>query len=284
MTDGWFTESLHRDVAQALRMGRVLHRDTTGHQDLVIFENDTLGRVMALDGVIQTTERDEFVYHEMLTHVPILAHGAVRRVLIVGGGDGGMLRRCLEHPGVERVTMVEIDRGVVDLSIEYLPSISAGAFDDPRTDLVIADGCRYVRESRERFDVIIVDSTDPHGPGAVLFTQEFYRDCKARLTPGGVLVTQNGVPFLQPQELRDTHTRLAALFADHGFFVAPVPSYYGGFMAFGWASDDAALRRPGADALRARYRAAGLETRYYTPDIHVASFALPAFMERALAG
>lgn len=291
MTDGsktgwpaseWYDETLYPDVAQRLRMGRVLYRDRTGLQDLVIFENPVLGRVMALDGVIQTTEGDEFVYHEMLTHVPILAHGRVRRVLIVGGGDGGMLRRCLEHKAVERVTMVEIDRTVVDLSVEHLPSIGAGAFDDPRTNLVIADGCRFVKETEERFDVVIVDSTDPHGLGAVLFTEEFYADCKARLTPGGILVTQNGVPFFQPEELKDSHRRLRRLFADAGFFVAPVPSYYGGFMAFGWATDDTGLRRLTADALRPRFEAAGLSTRYYTPEIHAASFALPAYMQAAL--
>ncbi|WP_431858177.1 polyamine aminopropyltransferase [Azospirillum sp.] len=274
----WYTETLHSDVAQRLRMGRILFRDKTEHQDLVIFESPTLGRVMALDGVIQTAEGDEFVYHEMLTHVPVLAHGRVRRVLIVGGGDGGMLRRVLEHPGVERVTMVEIDRTVVDLAIRYLPSISAGAFDDPRAELVIADGCRFVKETDQTFDVIIIDSTDPQGPGAVLFTEEFYRDCKTRLTPGGILCTQNGVPFLQPQELRDSHGRLKRLFADVSFFVAPVPTYYGGFMAFGWATDDEALRRWTEAEIRPRFEGAGLKTRYYTPAIHAASFALPAFM------
>jgi len=278
MSADWFTETLYPDVAQSFRMGRVLFREKTELQDLVIFENAVLGRVMALDGVIQTTEGDEFVYHEMLTHVPILAHGRAKRVLIVGGGDGGMLRRVLEHRAVETATMVEIDRSVVDLSIQYLPAISAGAFDDPRAELVIADGCRFVKETAERFDVILVDSTDPHGPGAVLFTEEFYRDCKACLTPGGILCTQSGVPFHQPQELRDSRDRLGRLFADVSFFVAPVPTYYGGFMAFGWATDDAALRRQGADAIRPRFAAAGLKTRYYTPDIHAASFALPAFM------
>ena len=278
----WYDETLYGDVAQRFRMGRVLYRDKTEHQDLVIFENPVLGRVMALDGVIQTTEGDEFIYHEMLTHVPILAHGRARRVAIVGGGDGGMLRRCLEHKAVERVTMVEIDRSVVDLSVAHLPSISAGAFDDPRANLVIADGCAFMKETDERFDVIIVDSTDPHGPGAVLFTQAFYGDCKARLTPGGVLVTQNGVPFFQPGELKDSHRRLGTLFRDASFFVAPVPSYYGGFMAFGWATDDESLRRQSADAIRPRFAAAGLKTRYYTPDIHAASFALPAFMLAAL--
>ncbi|MBP2311553.1 polyamine aminopropyltransferase [Azospirillum soli] len=278
----WYDETLYGDVAQRFRMGRVLYRDKTDLQDLVIFENPVLGRVMALDGVIQTTEGDEFIYHEMLTHVPILAHGRARRVAIVGGGDGGMLRRCLENKTVERVTMVEIDRTVVDLSVEHLPSISAGAFDDPRANLVIADGCAFMKETDESFDVIIVDSTDPHGPGAVLFTEEFYRDCKARLTPGGVLVTQNGVPFFQPQELKDSHQRLGRLFKDASFFVAPVPSYYGGFMAFGWATDDADLRRQTAEAIRPRFEAAGLTTRYYTPEIHAASFALPAYVLAAL--
>lgn len=283
MTADWYTETLYPDVAQSFRMGRVLFRDQTGLQDLVIFENPVLGRVMALDGVIQTTEGDEFVYHEMLTHVPILAHGRARRVLIVGGGDGGMLRRALEHPEVEKVTMVEIDRTVVDLSVRYLPSISAGAFEDPRADLVIADGCRFVKETDGTFDVILVDSTDPHGPGAVLFTEEFYRDCKARLTPGGILCTQNGVPFHQPQELRDSRDRLGRLFGDVSFFVAPVPTYYGGFMAFGWATDDATLRRQTSGEVRRRFESAGLKTRYYTPEIHAASFALPAFMLDLLA-
>lgn len=280
----WYSETLHADVGQRLSMGRILFRDRTDLQDLVIFENPILGRVMALDGVIQTSEGDEFIYHEMMAYVPILAHGAVRRVLIIGGGDGGMLRRCLDHSSVERVTMVEIDRGVVDLSIAHLPSISAGAFDDPRTTLVIADGCQFVKECNDRFDVIIIDSTDPQGPGAVLFTEEFYRDCRSCLTPGGIMVMQNGVPFLQPDALRVTHERRKRLFADASLFLAPVPSYYGGFMAFGWATDNIGLRQLTVADIQPRFAAAGLQPRYYTPAVHVASFALPAYIEAALAG
>ncbi|CAK0769625.1 spermidine synthase [uncultured Gammaproteobacteria bacterium] len=282
MNGEWFAESLYPDIGQRFRMGRVLHRVQTGLQDLVIFENPVMGRIMALDGVIQTTETDEAVYHEMLTHVPILAHGAVERVLIIGGGDGGILRRCLNHDSVRQATMVEIDRSVVDMSIEHLPTISAGAFDDPRTDLVIADGAAFVKTCAGQYQVVIIDSTDPTGPGEVLFTAEFYADCKRCLAPGGILVTQNGVPMFQPQELRNTRDRLRPLFTDVGFFLAAVPTYYGGFMALGWACDNAALRRQTAEQIRPRFEAAGLDPYYYTPEVHVAAFALPRFMGKVL--
>ncbi|MCC6467243.1 MAG: polyamine aminopropyltransferase [Alphaproteobacteria bacterium] len=280
----WFNETLYKDIAQRFAVAKVIFRERTGHQDLVIFENPVLGRILALDGVIQTTEGDEFIYHEMLTHVPILAHGRARRVLIVGGGDGGMAREALKHRALERVTMVEIDRGVVDLCATHIPSIGAAAFKNPRLDLVIADGAAFVKSCDDWFDVIIIDSTDPQGPGAVLFTREFYQDCKRCLTPGGILVTQNGVPFLQPDELRGTAARLRGLFADTAFYVAAVPSYYGGFMAFGWGSDSSDARRVAPDELARRFAAAAIDTRYYTPALHVGSFALPRFIERLTGG
>ncbi|MBI1205792.1 MAG: polyamine aminopropyltransferase [Azospirillum sp.] len=278
----WFTETLYPDVGQRFRIDRILFREQTGLQDLVIFESARAGRVLALDGVVQTTEGDEFIYHEMLTHVPIFAHGAAKRVLIIGGGDGGMLRRCLMHRAIEQVTMVEIDRGVVDLCTAYLPAISAGAFDNPRTHLVIDDGAAFVKQADPLYDVVIVDSTDPQGPGAVLFTAEFYADCKRCLAPGGIVVTQNGVPFFQPDELRTSYDRLTPLFADVGFFTAAVPTYYGGPMAFGWATDDRALRRLTAAELQPRFAAAGIETRYYTPEVHAAAFALPRYIGRLI--
>lgn len=283
----WLNETLYDGIGQRLRIDKVLYRSKTDHQDLILFENAAVGRVLALDGVIQTTEADEFIYHEMLTHVPILAHGAAARILIIGGGDGGMLRRCLHHSEVAAVTMVEIDAGVVSFSKEHLPEISAGAFEDPRTTLVIADGCRFVTETEERFDVVIVDSTDPIGPGEVLFTAEFYADVKRCLTPGGIVVTQNGVPFLQPQELRTSAERLARSFKDVTFYTAAVPTYYGGVMAFGWATDNEGLRRQTAAEITPRFeRASGgarLETRYYTPDVHVGAFALPMHLQAILA-
>lgn len=278
----WFNETLYPDVAQRFTMSRVIFRERTEHQDLVIFENPVMGRILALDGVIQTAEGDEFIYHEMLTHVPILAHGLAKRVLIIGGGDGGMAREALKHPGVERVTMVEIDRGVVDLCTTHIPSIGAAAFRNPKLDLVIADGAAFVKTYRDKFDVIVIDSTDPHGPGAVLFTREFYQDCKNCLTPGGILVTQNGVPFLQPDELKNTAARLKTLFADTAFYVGAVPTYYGGLMAFGWGCDSSSPRRTAVDEIAKRFAAAGIDTRYYTPELHVGSFALPRFIQKLM--
>lgn len=282
MTD-WFEEQLHPGLSQRLSMDRVLFREKTEHQDLVIFENRIFGRVLALDGVVQTTEGDEFIYHEMLSHVPILAHGAVSRVLIIGGGDGGMAREALKHPGISEVTMVEIDPSVVDLCRTHLPSISAGAFDNPRLNLVIADGAKFVEQTDERWDVIIIDSTDPLGPGEVLFSERFYQGCKRCLAPGGILVTQNGVPYVQGAEVTNSHRRLSPQFDDVWFYIAPVPTYQGGHMAFGWATDQTGHRTVPVSAIRKRFQRAGFETRYYTPEAHVASFALPANILKLLA-
>lgn len=269
-----FAETLHRGYGQHFQVDQVLYREKTDFQDLVIFENPVFGRVLALDGVIQTTERDNHIYHEMLAHVPILAHGAAENVLIIGGGDGGTLREVVKHP-LERATMVEIDGAVIELSKRYLPKLSAGAFDDPKAEIMIADGLKFVAETERKYDVIIVDSTDPIGPGEVLFTERFYADCKRCLTPGGVLVTQNGVPLFQPEEVRSGYRKLSGLFSDVGFYLAAVPTYTGGAMALGWATDDAALRGLSVEALQPRFAAAGIQTRYYTPAVHVGSFALP---------
>jgi spermidine synthase len=279
---GWSVEPLHADYALALREERVIFDSETEHQRIRLFENARFGRVLTLDDVVQTTEGDEFVYHEMLAHVPIFAHGAARRVLIVGGGDGGMAREVLRHASVEHVTMVEIDRGVVDFCREHLPALSAGAFDDPRLELVIADAAAYVRERPERFDVIISDSTDPVGPGEALFTESFYARAKDRLAPGGILVTQNGVPFLQGDELRATMAAFRALFADPACYLATVPTYAGGPMAFGWGTDGEARATP-LEVLEGRFAAAGIATRHYSPAVHAAAFALPPWVA-AIAG
>ena len=275
---GWTVETLHADFRQGLREDEVLYDSATSHQRLRIFRNARFGRVLTLDDVVQTTERDEFIYHEMMAHVPILAHGTARRVLIIGGGDGGMAREVLRHRSVEHATMVEIDAGVVELCREHLPSLSAGAFDDPRLDLVIADAAEFVQRTDRRFDVVISDSTDPIGPGEVLFGETFYGRVKNLLRPGGIFVTQNGVPFVQPDELRGTMRAFRALFRDASCYLATVPTYAGGPMAFGWATDGAVREAP-LETLAARFAASGIETRYYTPEVHKAAFALPPYVQ-----
>ncbi|MGG7567632.1 polyamine aminopropyltransferase [Rhodovulum sp. DZ06] len=275
---GWSVETLHEDHAQALREATLLYDSETDIQRLRVFRNPTFGRILTLDGVVQVTEADEFIYHEMLTHTPIIAHGAAKRVLIIGGGDGGMAREALKHRSVEHVTMVEIDAGVVEFSKTYLPGISNGAFDDPRLNLVIDDGAEFVKTCTDSFDVIIVDSTDPIGPGEVLFTDTFYGRAKNLLTGNGILVTQNGVPFMQGQELTNTMRAFKALFADWTCYLATIPTYAGGPMAFGYGALSDAPRATPLAELEARWAKAGIETRYYTPAVGQAAFALPGYV------
>lgn len=277
----WFRETLHSDYAQSMMVSTVLYDSKTDHQRLVVLENPRFGRVLTLDGVVQTTEGDNAIYHEMLTHVPLFAHDAPKRVLIIGGGDGGMAREVLRHKDVEHVTMVEIDAGVVEFSKTYLPSLSNGAFDDPRLELVIADGAAFVRDTEQRYDVIIVDSTDPIGPGEVLFTDTFYGHARNCLTEHGILVTQNGVPFMQGDELTNTLRAFKALFADWGCYTATVPTYAGGPMAFGWATNGPARQIP-LETLESRFARAGFDCFYYTPEVHKGAFALPGYIKRLL--
>ncbi|MAY39722.1 MULTISPECIES: polyamine aminopropyltransferase [Spongiibacter] len=274
----WFDETLHSGYHQGFRVKDVLFESKTEHQHLVIFESVDFGRVMALDGVIQTTERDEFVYHEMLAHVPLFAHGAAKDVLIIGGGDGGLLREVLRHPEIERAVQVEIDQAVIDMCVEYLPRHSNGAYENPKAEIVIGDGIDYVRNCDRQFDVILSDSTDPIGPGEVLFTSPFYEGIKRCLKPGGVFAAQNGVAFMQPDEVSTTHKRLSPLFDDCHFYAAAVPTYVGGIMTFAWASDNAALRSVPAETIAQRVKDSGIKTRYYTPALHSGSFALPQYI------
>ena len=274
----WYREGLYDHWQQSFRITQDLFRSSGDLQDICLFETPGFGRVLTLDGVIQLTTGDEFIYHEMLAHVPVYAHGRVQSVCVVGGGDGGMLRELLKHRSIRRAVLVEIDGQVVEFCRTHLPTVSDGAFDDPRTEIVIADGIAFMRDTAEKFDLIVIDSTDPSGPGEVLFTESFYRDCAKALTAGGILVNQNGVPFLQAEEIPDTYNRRRPHFADVGFYLAAVPTYVGGFMALGWASQDAALRQVPAPTVVARFQAAPVATRYYTPELHTASFCLPAYV------
>jgi spermidine synthase len=281
----WIPETLFDELGfrMTYAVEKVLHEDKTVHQHLLLFEHKHFGKMLLLDGATQVTTRDEFIYHEMMAHVPILAHGEAREVLIIGGGDCGIAEEVLKHASVHRLTQVEIDRSVVEFSKQHFPEFTGPVLSDRRFDLVIDDGMKYAAETDRRFDVIIVDSTDPQGPGAVLFTRDFYAACRRCMRPGGVMVTQNGVPFLQPDELIGSVRHLRSLFADAACYVAAVPTYVGGHMAMGWATDAVELRRVPLDVLEERYaRADGFVTRYWTPEVHRAAFALPRFIAEHL--
>ncbi|WP_415891860.1 polyamine aminopropyltransferase [Neptuniibacter sp. PT8_73] len=282
LKENLYKETLHKGYGQEFDVEEVLFEQQTDSWHLIIFRNSVYGTVMALDGIIQTTERDEFVYHEMLTHVPILAHGNAKKVLIIGGGDGGILREVCRHQSVEHVTQVEIDQAVIGMCKTYLPNHSAGAFEDPRANIVIADGVEYVNQTEEKFDVIISDCTDPVGPGEVLFSSRFYEGCKNLLTEGGVFVAQNGVPFLQQDEVITTRRRLSPYFKDQSFYTAAVPTYIGGVMTLAWGSDNESLRTIDLAELQKRFDNSGIETRYYNPQMHLGCFGLPQYLLNAL--
>ncbi len=277
--DRWVEETFHPHWRVRLEADEILHEVKTEHQDLVIFKNQTWGTVLMLDGVCQLTTSDEFVYHEMMAHVPLMAIEAPKYVLVVGGGDGGVLREVLKHPTVERAMLCEIDRTVIDTALKYYPEIPRDAYDDERTVVVIADGCKFVAETDERFDAIIVDSSEPIGPSAVLHTRAFFADCKHALKNDGILVTQNGLPFLLPHHLAGTTQAFASLFDNVAPYLCTQPCYFGGPFASNWASDEGEHLEIPEKWLAKRQEKRGIKTRYWTPAVHNAAFALPAYVE-----
>ncbi len=281
MSDRWIEETFHADWRVSLRASKVLHEVKTEHQHLVIFENPTWGTVLMLDGVTQLTTSDEHVYHEMMAHVPLMALDKPKSVLVVGGGDGGVLREVLKHDSIERAVLVEIDKEVIDTALKYYPGIPQDAFNDPRTEVVIADGLKYVAETKEQFDCIIVDSSEPIGPSAVLHTKEFFADCKKALTKGGILVTQNGLAQLFPDHLAGTTRIFASLFKRVAPYICHQPCYFGGMFALNFATDSKSVLKVDEKILakRARKGVTGA-MKYYTPAVHVGAFALPADIAR----
>jgi spermidine synthase len=268
----------------SFRVDKVLYELQTEHQHLVLFEQPFFGKMLMLDGATQISKRDEFIYQEMMSHVPLFAHGNARDVLIVGGGDCGIAEEVLKHKTVKSLTQVEIDPKVVEFAREHFPEFTGPVFADKRFTSVIDDGAKYVAKTDRRFDVIIVDSTDPIGPGKILFGQKFYAGCRRCIKKGGVLVTQNGVPFFQRNELTITMSRYLRLFGDATCFVAAIPIYVGGHMAMGFASENARLRRQPVRTIAQRYRKAGsFKTKYWTPEVHVAAFAQPRFIADLVA-
>ena len=282
----WISENLFDALGfrMTYEVERVLYEMQTEHQHLVLFEHKFFGKMLMLDGATQVTTRDEFIYHEMMSHVPILAHGDAKEVLIVGGGDCGIAEEVLKHKSVKRLTQVEIDASVVEFSKEHFPEFTRPVLGDKRFDLVIDDGMNYVAKTDRRFDVVIVDSTDPQGPGKVLFSRKFYAACRRCMRKGGVMVTQNGVPIFQAGELRSGIGKFRKLFADGTCYVAATPTYVGGHMAMGWATDNTKLRHVPVATIGARYKKAGrFPTKYWTPEVHVAAFALPRFIAETAA-
>jgi spermidine synthase len=273
------------EIFQGFTADALLFQGQTPYQKVDIYATKRWGKVLVLDGIIQTTEADEFVYHEMLTHVPMFGCANPRRVMIVGGGDGGILREVLKHD-IEHVDMVEIDRTVVDYCIEHMPTLNnAGKiYSDPRASLVIEDAFEFIKREKNRYDVILVDSTDPVGAAEVLFSETFYHLCRSALNPGGVLALQDGVPFLQPEEAKGSMKLLRSLGLLARCYAIAVPTYYGGNMALGYASDDVAVMTPQLETVRARFEKSGMTTRHYTPELHVASFVLPRWMQENTGG
>lgn len=277
----WINETLYPDWGQRFRVGRELAHIKSAFQDIVVFESLSHGRVMLLDGAVQITEHDEFVYQEMISHVPLLAHGAARRVLIIGAGDGGVLRRVLQHRTVEHAVMVEIDGEVIRLAREFLPAIGGDAWNDPRAEVIVGDGIDFVRRGMAgSFDVIIVDSTDPVGVGEVLFSDEFYANAARLLAADGLIVNQCGVPFQQGDELRATSARQAKSFPHVGAYLAAVPTYVGGFMTLGYAAKRPGVADLAVTEIRRRAEAAGIlgQTRYWSPEVQHAAFQLPPYI------
>lgn len=277
--DRWVEETFHPHWRVRLEADEVLHEVKTEHQHLVIFKNRTWGTVLMLDGVCQLTTSDEFIYHEMMAHVPLMALDKPKQVLVVGGGDGGVMREVLKHPSVEKAFLCEIDREVIETALKYYPEIPGKTFEDDRTVVVIADGRKFVAETDERFDAIIIDSSEPIGPSAVLHTPEFFASCKAALKDDGILVTQNGLPFLFPGHLGDTTRAFASLFEHVAPYMCTQPCYFGGPFALNWASDEDDHLDLTIKKLAKRQEKRGIATRYWTPAVHLAAFALPGYVE-----
>lgn len=278
-----FLEMSAENHSQVFVVDEVLHQGRTALQDVLIFENRVFGKVLVLDGVVQLTERDNHIYHEMIAHVPLTAHGAARRVLVVGGGDGGTLREVLKHP-VDQVVLVEIDREVIELSRRFFPELSEEAFADPRAVVVVSDAAKYVVETAATFDVVIVDSTDPLGPGEQLFSADFYRRCRRLLRPGGIVAVQSGTPFHRPELLEKLRVRLASAFGEARPYLAPVPTYAAGMLALILAGESGEALRPPPEVLRERCRHLAGRTIYYGPQVHRAAFVMaPSFRRRPSA-
>lgn len=280
--DGWFMEkgTLWPGQAMSLEVDQVLHHSQSDFQDILVFRSKTYGVVFVLDGVIQCTERDEFAYQEMIAHLPLHTHKSPSNVLVIGGGDGGVVREILKHDTVTSVTLCEIDPQVVRVAKEFLPTMSASLTDE-RVRVLHADGALFLEEHPNEFDVIITDSSDPIGPAETLFQPEFYRSMKSALKPDGILCTQGECMWLHVQLIKPLLTACRELFPVVEYAYTTIPTYPSGQIGFVLCGKDKGtdLRNP----LRHPSQKMTQTLQYYTPSIHKAAFVLPRFAEKALA-
>ncbi len=282
LPEQWETEAWTPDVRFSVRVRESIFSMRSPYQHIDIVDTFQFGRMLWLEGTVQTSEADQWAYHEMLVHVPMLIHPAPRRVLIVGGGDGGALRTVLHYP-VDQVVMVEIDRDVVRAAREYLASICGNAFDEPRTQLVYEDAYTYLEQAHEPFDVILMDTTDPVGPAMRLFTSDFYALVTRHLSSVGVVSAQSGSPWLQPDVITRNWQAMRPHFSHLHLYLTHVPTYPGGLWSFMLGARGVDPTAVSPAQLEERFRALGIETQYYTPAIHQAAFVLPPFVQRLIA-
>lgn len=268
----WYTEKQTPDLGITCKIRKTLRTEKTPFQDLAVIETVQFGPMLVLDGMVMTTEKDEFVYHEMISHVALSTHPNPKNVLVVGGGDGGAIREILKHPSVERAVLAEIDGAVIEASKTFLPGIASG-LDDPRVDVQVTDGIAYVREHPGEFDVILIDSTEPVGPAVGLFAQEFYQDVYKALSEEGLMVAQSESPFINHDLIRAVQKSLRSVFPLVRLYTCSIPTYPTGLWSFSLASKI-------HDPLKVdKSRIPQMETKYYNAEVHYGCFALPNFVQ-----
>lgn len=271
----WLKEMQIEGAAMTYKVKETLVRKKTQFQDLAIVDTEVLGRMLVLDGIVQTTIKDEFVYHEMITHIPLFTHQSPRKVLVVGGGDGGAIREILKHQSVEKAVLCEIDRDVIDECKKYLPEIS-GALDNPRCEVYVGDGIKYVKDHKNEFDVIIVDSTDPFSIAEGLFGGNFYKDIFDCLTEDGIFIAQTETPFYLPDTVSKVYNDAKSIFPIVKMFMAGIPTYPGGYWSFTVGSRKYDPSQVDTSKIPV------MDTKYYTPELHRACFVLPQYVKNVI--
>lgn len=276
----WFSEHHTEDVKFSVRVDKHLYSNENDLGRVDIFDSIEYGRILAVDGYIIFTERDEFIYDEMLAHVPMAVHKDARKILVFGAGDGGVIDELVKYKSIERIDLVEINDGVVEACRQFFPDVAA-SLDDPRVNLYTDNALRFIRHIENEYDIIIVDSAGFYGPGESLLTREFYGSCYKALKEDGIMVNQHQSPFYDEDriETQKAHKRILSNFPISKVYQAHIPSYPSGYWLFGFASKK---YHPVDDLDAARWNRLGIYTDYYTTNLHVGCFALPAYVERAL--